>query len=87
MPLNVYIVASRLRLAEEWMYQNETFLRKYLGLEDKPALISSDGWKDPDRLRGLPKNSLIILVDLHFRMLRHFKQMYPHYTIISVDLD
>lgn len=83
----VYIVASRMRLAEEWMYQNETFLRKFLGLEEKPILISSDGWRESDRLRGLPKDSLIIMVDLHFRTLRQFRQMYPHYTFISVDLD
>lgn len=87
MPPNVYIVASRMRLAEVWMYQNETFLRKFLGLEDRPILISSDGWKDADRLRGLPKDALIILVDLHFRHLRQLKQMHPHYIFISCDLD
>jgi len=87
MPPNVYIVASRIRLAEEWMYQNETFLRKFLGLEEKPVLISSDGWRESDRLRGLPKDSLMILVDLPYRTLRPLKQMYPHYTFISVDLD
>ena len=87
MPHNVYIVSSRLRLATEWMCQNEEFLKNYLNLEQRPHLLSTEGWRNLELLHGFPSKSLMILVDLPNVYLRQIKHMHPHYIFISCDLN
>jgi len=87
MPPEIYIIASRLNLAEHWMWQNEKFLRIFMKCLDRPKLFTADCWRTHEFIRGLPPDSLIILVDLPFRYFGRLKQIYPHHTFLLSDLE
>jgi len=85
MDKKVYVVSRRLRIADDWIRCNTLFLQEYLGLTEKPRLISLDDC-DLTRLHGLT-DCLIILVDLPAVAVRTARLIHPRHTFLDCCLD
>lgn len=85
MDKRVYVASRRLRIADEWIMRNRVFLQEYLGLTEKPRLISLDD-SDLHRLSGL-RDCLIILVDLPAVAVRTARIRHPTQIFLDCTLD